>query len=111
MSGARLATHIWVAAYLKRLQLQAIPAYVTAKGDATSGAVLVKLAPMDGTARAYLKRFDFARDAHVWDVLRAGPEAEVDATITRERQVDPDLWVVEVEDPQGRHLLDEEGLA
>jgi hypothetical protein len=111
MSDARLATHIWVAAYLRRLQLQAIPAYLTAKGDATAGAVLVKLALLDGTARAYLKRFDFARDTRVWDVLREGPEAEVDAAISRERQIDRDLWVIEVEDAQGRHLLDEDGLA
>ena len=38
-------------------------------------------------------------------------EAEVDAAVTRQRGFDPDLWVVEVEDREGRHLLDEPGLA
>ncbi|NBB98956.1 MAG: DUF1491 family protein [Alphaproteobacteria bacterium] len=111
MSGARLASHVWVAAYLRRLQLAAIPAYVTAKGDATAGAVLVKLALLDGTARAYLRRYDFERDARVWDVLVDGPEPDVDAAITRQRGFDGDLWVIEVEDARGRHLLDEDGLA
>ena len=38
----RLATDVWVRAYLKRLELAHIPAYITAHGDATSGAVMVK---------------------------------------------------------------------
>jgi hypothetical protein len=31
--------------------------------------------------------------------------------VTRQRGFDPDLWVIEVEDRAGRHLLDHEGLA
>ncbi|CUX80790.1 MAG: hypothetical protein HLUCCA05_06515 [Roseibaca calidilacus] len=111
MSGARLATGIWVAAYLKRLQLAGIPAYVIAKGDTTAGAVLVKLALMDGGARAYIRRYDFASDTRIWEVLIEGPEAEVDAAVSRQRGFDSDLWVIELEDARGRHLLDEDGLA
>ena len=35
--SARLATGVWVSAYLTRLRLADIPAYVTAKGDADGG--------------------------------------------------------------------------
>lgn len=111
MTEARLATGIWVSAYLKRLQLAGLPAYVTTKGDATAGAVLVKLALLDGTAQAYLRRYDFARDARLWEVLVTGPEPEVDAAIARQCAFDSDLWVIEVEDARGRHLLDEDGFA
>ena len=45
-----------------------------------------------------------------WIELALGDEAEVDATVARQRSFDPDLWVIEVEDRQGRHLLDEPGL-
>lgn len=104
--SARLASSIWVSAYLRRLQIEGIPAYVIARGDDTAGAVLVKLALMDGTARAYQRGFDLESDRRVWQVLCEGPEREVDAAITRQRSFDPDLWVIEVEDARGRDLLD-----
>jgi len=39
----RLTSDIWVSAYLTRLRLADIPAFVVQRGDATAGAVLVKL--------------------------------------------------------------------
>lgn len=108
--SARLAADFWVHAYLARLRLHGIPAYVVAHGDDTAGAVLVKLATLDGQARAFLRGFDLATGARAWQELLAGPEAEVDAAIVRQRRFDPDLWVIEVEDRRGRHLLDQPGL-
>ncbi|WP_296475679.1 DUF1491 family protein [Roseinatronobacter sp.] len=104
---ARLASGIWVSAYLRRLQALGIPAYVIARGDDTAGAVLVKLALMNGTARAYTRSFDLESNTRIWQVLVEGPESEVDAAIARQRGFDPDLWVIEVEDARGRDMLAE----
>lgn len=109
--SARLATHVWVGAYLARLQAAGIAVYVTARGDATSGAVIVKTATLDGRARAVQRIADPMTGARRWDVLAAGDEATVDAALSRARDRDRDLWLVEVEDRQGRDLLDEPGLA
>ncbi len=106
----RLAAGVWVAAYLRRLEALAIPGFVVRKGDETAGAVLVKCATLDGTARAFQRSFDPMTGARTWMVLAEGDEAEVDAAVARQRRFDPDLWVIEVEDRQGRHLLGEEGL-
>lgn len=106
----RLSTRFWIDAYRRRLALRDIPAFVTAHGDDRAGAVLVKLATLDGQARAFTRGFDLMTGARQWTELAAGPEAEVDAAIARQRGFDPDLWVIEVEDRQGRHLLDEGGL-
>ena len=46
-----------------------------------------------------------------WVVLAEGDEAEVDAVLNRQRERDPDLWIIEVESREGRTLLDEPGLA
>jgi hypothetical protein len=107
----RLASGVWVSAYLTRLRLAGIPAYVTAKGDAEAGAVVVKVALLDGTARAYERRSDLMTGARAWMLLAEGPEAEVDALLARARSRDPDLWVIELEDRAGRTLLDQDGLS
>ena len=43
--------------------------------------------------------------------LISGNEPDLDRAIARQRGFDPDLWVIEVEDRLGRHLLDEPGLS
>ena len=110
MTPPRLATGFWVAAYLNRLRLSEISAYVTAKGDPTAGAVIVKVATLDGHARAFQRSFDLTADARIWVTLAEGPESEVDALLARQKSRDPDLWVIELEDKAGRTLLDEDGL-
>ena len=87
-----------------------IPAFVVAHGDDTGGAVLVKLATLDGRAVLFQRSFDLNTGDRTWVELSSGAERDVDATVNRQRGFDPDLWVIEVEDRQGRHLLHEEGL-
>lgn len=108
---SRLTAEFWVQAYLTRLRGQNIPAFVTSHGDNTAGAVLVKLNTLDGMATLFQRSFDFESGARTWTVLGDGDEADVDTTIERQKGFDPDLWVIEVEDRAGRHLLDEPGLA
>ena len=108
---ARLTSRFWVDAYLARLRFADIPAFVVAHGDDTGGAVLVKLNTLDGRGVLFQRSFDLMSDTRVWAELAAGDEGEVDAAIARQRGFDPDLWVIEVEDRAGRHLLDQDGLA
>jgi hypothetical protein len=108
--SARLTAEFWVRAYLARLRLADIPAFVTARGDPTAGAVVVKLDTLDGAARAFARSYD-AAGARVWTPIAEGPDAEVEAALARQRRFDPDLWIVAVEDRRGRTLLDEPGLA
>lgn len=109
--SARLATGVWVAAYLARLRMAGMPAYVVAKGDQTAGAVVVKIVLPAGRAKAMVRGFDLASGARRWRVLSEGEEREVDALLMRERGRDPDLWLIDVEDAAGEALLAEEGLA
>lgn len=106
----RLTAEFWVHAYLARLRFQDIPAFVVTHGDNTAGAVLIKLNTLNGQATAFQRSFDLMSGERKWVELSSGAEAEVDDAITRQRSFDPDLWVIEVEDRQGRHLLGEEGL-
>lgn len=105
-----LTTDFWVSAYLARLSQAGIFAHVAHRGDATAGAVAIKVATMDGRASFFTRSFDGSGE-RVWTTAAdRSPENEVDDSIARQRSFDRDLWVIEVEDPRGRHLLDQEGL-
>lgn len=106
----RLTAEFWVQAYLQRLNLENIPAFVTQKGDLTAGSVLVKLNTLDGNAQVFQRSFDLQTGQQAWVSLISGSETEVDASVNKQKSFDPDLWVIEVEDKQGRSLLDQPGL-
>lgn len=110
MTG-RLTSDVWVSAYLTRLRLLDIPVFVTRRGDATAGSVLVKLNTLNGHAQAFQRQFDLMSGEREWIVLAEGEEAQVDASLAKQAGFDPDLWIIEVEDRDGRHLLDDPSLA
>ena len=107
---AKLTSRFWVDAYLTRLRVFDIPAFVVAHGDDTGGAVLVKLSTLDGKAALFQRSFDLMTGERSWLELTRGSNLDVDASIDRQKGFDPDVWVIEVEDRSGRHLLDQEGL-
>ncbi|MEM9369733.1 MAG: DUF1491 family protein [Pseudomonadota bacterium] len=109
MADVRLTADLWVSAYLSRLTAEGIFAHIVHRGDPTAGAIAVKLATMDRRARVFTRAYD-SEGKRIWDVLHDGDEQEADLVITRQRSFDRDLWVIEVEDPKGRHLLDQPGL-
>ena len=106
----RLTSGFWITAYMARLRLNDIPHFLRKRGDKTAGAILVLVNTLDGNAKLYQRgmAFDGPRG---WGVLAEGSERDVDEAMTRQITYDPDLWVVEVEHADGRHLLDEPGLA
>lgn len=93
-----------------RLRLEGIPAFVVSRGDDTAGSVLVKLNTLDGTARLFQRSYDLLADRRDWTILAEGEDRQIEDTIKHQCQHDPDLWVIEVEDKGGRHLLDTPGL-
>ena len=105
-----LKTDFWAQALIRRAQVGGAFAVVARKGDVDGGAVLVKVAKLDGTARLYGP----ARDGdgeRIWLDLSAGKlgdaEMDVDAYARKRAEDDPDLWVIEIEDRHGRHFLTE----
>ena len=103
-----ISTDIWVSALIRRAEMGGAFATVARKGDPRAGAVLVKVVDRrHGLAHIYAEatRADGER---VWmRPARADQEAELDAYVERALRIDPDLWVVEIEDVEGRHFLTE----
>ena len=104
-----LSTDIWVGALIRRAELAGAFAMVVRKGDPRAGAVLVKvLDRRDRTARLYSEATRGDGDRVWMQPVPSEAEPELDAYIERARRIDPDLWVVEIDDTQGRHFLTEE---
>ncbi len=110
MFDERLPTQVWVEALLRRAQVAGASAFILQRGDASRGDVLIKVANLRGDARAYVPRTSMA-GARIFVDLESqdiGPaEAEVDAYIARAKDRDRDLWIIEIEDREGRHFLTE----
>ena len=104
---ARLRSKIWVQAYLKRLELQTIAAYVTSHGDDHSGVILIKVMKMDGSAQLYQKTFDLQNNRNAWVKIFEGLDVDIDTLLEKQKANDPDLWVVEIESASGQNYLDE----
>lgn len=109
----RLKAEIWVKAYLRACNGQGVSGVVVHHGDDDAGAVFIKICRLDGTARLFgpapagVSEQDVGRR---WTVHLDGvetSEADIDDYLLRQRRFDPDLWVVEIEDRQGRHFLDD----
>lgn len=100
-----LNSDLWVGALIRRAQIEGASATVVRKGDARAGTVIVKAYnTSERTARLYSEAF--GQDGErLWIQPVSGTESELDAYIERQRTYDPDIWVVEVEDRQGRHFI------
>ena len=109
MIEPRLKTWIWVSALIRRAELGGAAAFVAHKGEPDSGAVLVKISLLDGQARVWSSAY--GGDGHRRWVKATGPalvpDVDAEAYVARARSRDSDLWVVEIEDRQGRDFLTE----
>ena len=103
-----LSTDLWVSALIRRAEIGGAFATVVRKGDARAGTVLVKVVDRRaGVARIYAEAFR-GDGERVWmQPVNSTEEAELDGYVERQFRIDPDLWVVEIDDREGRHFLTE----
>ena len=110
----RLKTALWVAAYLRRCQVEGLAAVVRRRGAEEAGAVFVRISRLDGTSDLFGPAPQSAFDAAEGTArafapslaTRSAPDTDVEAYLGRQIKFDPDAWIVEVEDRQGRNFLD-----
>ena len=105
----RLRTELRVQAWLRRCAAAGLMATVARKGDADAGALFIKLNRFRDGCEVFSGTLD-GQGRPAW--MRAiGPEPvaerDADGYLARQAQYDPDLWVVEIEDPRGQFTFDE----
>lgn len=106
----RLKTDIVVSALIRRAQTAGAYGAVLRRGDAQAGAYMLSLRhdPNEKGARYTLYTSERNMDGGlIW--IAKGPlvESEASEFINRRVDFDPDLWVIEIEDPKGRSFLED----
>ena len=111
MTEPRLKTEIRVAAHMRRARGEGAFATVARKGDPDAGAVAVKVFLRPGAALLFVQSRDLDgnliwRNPFEGDAQTDDTEPRVDKWLEKEIAIDPDLWIVEIEDRDGRAFLD-----
>lgn len=103
-----LQSDFWVQALIRRAEASGAHATVLRRGDGRAGAVLVKVVNRrEGWARLYAEALRGDGETGWMEPVDSREEAALDAYADRAWSRDPDVWVVEIDDPRGRHFLTE----
>lgn len=98
---ARLPTGLWIDLNLHTLNDRGIFYYIINRGNHASGVILLKLNGLDGKCTLLLQQRDI--DGNLGWIHAMGDETldegRADEYIKRAVSRDPDLWVIEIEDP------------
>jgi hypothetical protein len=104
----RLKTGIFVQALIRRAQAAGASVYVARRGAEEAGALYLKLARPDRSCTV-LSQARRGEGELVW--MRPLGESSDEAAAAKyfEKQIrfDPDLWIIEIEDREGRAFVDE----
>jgi GMP synthase (glutamine-hydrolysing) len=105
--SARLKSKLRIQAAVRICSAAGISAMVVARGDEDAGQLLLKMNRLEAGCEVLAEVRD--RDgALVWmNASGTGliSETDADAYLARQRQIDPDLWILEIEDREGRNPL------
>jgi hypothetical protein len=108
MTEPALKAEIWVKAQIRICDSQSIPCFVVRKGDPDAGSILLKLNRLGAGVDVYsqVRTMDGIR---AW--MRATgdepvDELKADEYIEKQLKFDPDIWVLEIEDPGHNYIMD-----
>ncbi|HEY7750461.1 MAG TPA: DUF1491 family protein [Aestuariivirgaceae bacterium] len=108
---------LWVQAHLRRCNANGFAAVLIKRGAEEAGSIYVKINRLDGNVillGAPPGPVHDSRGERCWSALISdGPvaESEADRYLQRLRAIDPDIWIIEVEDARGTGLLNIAGLS
>jgi hypothetical protein len=108
----RVTSALWVGAFVRRCNSEGSSAVVARRGSEEAGAILVIVERLDGTADLYgpAPQSEFSEanpgDRLFQRLLERAPSDTISTRLEKEKRFDPDVWIVAVENREGRTLLD-----
>lgn len=114
----RIRSDLWVGGYCRRVMAQGGYVVVARRGEASAGAIFLRIDRLDGTGALYGPAPQSLADddtgarrfvAHPGG--SAVPNDQIAHRMAKEIRFDPDCWIVDVEDRAGRSFLEEDEIA
>ena len=99
-----LSSEFIVNAFIKTARLNMLDAYMVRRGDSKSGEIFLRLNNLSGQSKIYSYRKDNIKN--YWEVYGSDTWQEdslINDKIKKIISIDSDIWVLELEDKQGRY--------
>ncbi|MGB7204682.1 MAG: DUF1491 family protein [Anderseniella sp.] len=101
---------IWIAAYRRRCEMAAMPCVIVRKGAPEAGSIYISIRISDEhnwlMGPPVGPSVDDQGDRIFEEIFeKAVPQEEIDRYLARQAGYDPDIWVIEVEDRDGKAFL------
>ena len=104
----RLKSGLYIKAIIRRAEIEGAAAFVVRRGAEEAGAIFLKIARLDGTCTV-LNQARRGDGELVWakPLGEATDEPKAAAYFEKQIRFDPDLWILEIEDREGRAFVTE----
>ena len=104
----KLKAAIQIKAIIRRAEVAGAHAFLLRRGSEEAGALFLKLSRLDGTF-VVLNQARRGEGELVWTkpLGDSSDHAAVNAYLEKQVRFDPDLWILEIEDREGRAFVDE----
>jgi hypothetical protein len=103
----RLKSAIYVQALIRRCEVAGAAAYLVRRGAEEAGAVFIKINRLDGTCTVLSP----ARrgEERIWTrpIGEGADDSRAAEYFAKQIRIDPDVWIVEIEDREGRAFVDD----
>jgi hypothetical protein len=104
----RIKSAIQVQAIIRRAEVAGAQAFLVRRGQADAGALFLKVSRLDGTYTV-LNQARRGDGELIWTkpLGDSAGEAAVSKYLEKQLRFDPDVWILEIEDREGRAFVDE----
>ena len=108
-----LKSEFLVKSAIKIAQKDGVPIYIRKKGDLDAGIILIKIDLLNGTSKLLRRNLNFSviKNENFVEFTqlhgsKALKENEIEKKISAETLIDPDIWIVEIEDKNGNNYFE-----
>ena len=108
MEFDRLKSSIWIQAQIRICSISNLSAYVMKRGDPDAGAIFLHLNKLNGNNLVY-NQIRTISGQIAWSQSGSGTalgDKEVHDYLEKQKKYDPDLWILEIEDPEDKYKFD-----